>query len=200
MGGEVGVDSLPGQGSTFWFTARLGRVQAEPAAPPALAPKAQLALAYRQVAAIRGARVLLVDDNVINLLVARSYLEKMGLVVESVNGGRAALDAVQQSRFDAILMDLHMPDMDGHATARAIRATDPGGKVPIIALTAAVMSEDLLEAQAAGMNGHIAKPVVPLQLASALLQWIPTTPGPGAPWAGVGVRTVTRPAPQRVLP
>jgi len=121
---------------------------------------------------IRGARVLVVDDNAVNLLVASAYLRKMGLLAETVESGRAALEQVQLQHFDAILLDLQMPVLDGFATARAIRATEAGRSIPIIALTAAARLADRQAAEASGMNDHIAKPIDPLQLADTLIKWI----------------------------
>ena len=181
MGGQMGVDSETGVGSTFWFTARLGQLAGESwtdhddkaADMPANLPER-----------LRGAHVLLVDDNPTNLLVARSYLEKIGLNVTTAASGRAAVLIAAGTRFDAILMDLQMPEMDGFSAARAIRDNPEGRSrsVPIIALTAAAMLEDLHATEAAGMNDHITKPIDPRQLTATLANWLP--PAAAAPAAG----------------
>ena len=124
---------------------------------------------------IRGARILLVEDNELNQQVALEFLGKGGLAVTLATNGQEALDAVQQQQFDAVLMDLHMPVMDGLEAARRIRAMPVGKSVPIIAMTAAAMSQDRRASAAAGMNDHIAKPIDPRELADTLLRWIGTT-------------------------
>ncbi len=178
MGGEVGVDSRPGEGSTFWFTVRLGRVQPGAGAAheligmaPSHEPASWTQLLGR-LAPIQGARVLVVDDNPTNLLVASGYLGKMGLQVETAGSGRQAIELAGGGRFDAILMDLQMPEMDGLTASRAIRARESGRRVPIIALTAAARMVDRSATLAAGMDEHVTKPIDPVLLADALLRWI----------------------------
>ncbi len=186
MEGRIWATSTVGQGSIFCFTARLGLQPAGTSAMPTATPETDPV----QVD-FAGARVLLVDDNPTNLLVARAYLSRLGLVVESADNGQAAVEQAERSHFDAILMDLQMPGMDGFAAARAIRAS--GNQSPIIALTAAAMDKDRQAAEAAGMNDHVAKPIDRLQLASVLRRWI-AVPRPGtrvAPAARPELASVT---------
>ena len=127
---------------------------------------------------IRAAHVLLVEDNELNQQVAREFLTKGELVVTVANNGQEALNLVQHHRFDAVLMDLHMPVMDGFEATRRIRALPGLAGLPIIAMTAAAMAKDREASAAAGMNDHVAKPVDPQDLAETLTRWIrPTEEG-----------------------
>ena len=202
MGGEIGVESRPGAGSSFWFTVRLGRVQPGSATAhelgglaPAHEPANWTQLLGR-MAPIQGARVLVVDDNPTNLLVASGYLGKMGLQFETAGSGQCAVELASGGRFDAILMDLQMPEMDGLTASRAIRAGESGRRVPIIALTAAARMVDRSATRAAGMDDHITKPIDPVLLADALLKWIAPDPArqprpavAGQPTAGMAAAT-----------
>ncbi|MDP2142635.1 MAG: PAS domain S-box protein [Gallionella sp.] len=123
-------------------------------------------------ATIRGARILLVEDNDINQLVAKDFLERMGLAVTLAGNGLEALDRLNAADFDAVLMDLQMPEMDGIEATRRIRQEARWQQLPIIAMTAAVMAEDRAACSNAGMNDHVAKPILPQELVSTLLKWI----------------------------
>ena len=126
--------------------------------------------------AIRGARILLAEDNETNQLVAMDILERMGLDVTVVNNGQEALEMLQQADFDAVLMDLQMPTMDGLEAARRIRQEERWNGLPMIAMTAAVMAQDRAACSAAGMDDHVAKPIAQHDLLQTLLRWIkPTT-------------------------
>ena len=199
MGGHIGVDSAPGQGSTFWFTARLAQNQApREQAATAMPEERPLSELARLTQPVRGAKVLLVDDNPTNLLVAREFLEKLGCEVVTADHGQAAVDRVGQQALDLVLMDLHMNGMDGLAAARAIRALPQGETLPIVALSAAALPRDIEASTQAGMNGHLAKPVSAQALADCLLRWVaprhaaPPLPGPdtGAPPATAPLRTI----------
>ncbi|MZH01992.1 MAG: response regulator [Nitrospinae bacterium] len=121
---------------------------------------------------IQGANVLLVEDNEINQEVALEVLEQAGLLVTIANNGQEALDLIKSSDFDCILMDLQMPVMDGYEATRNIRKNTRFKSLPVIAMTANAMSGDKEKCLDAGMNDHVAKPIDPNQLFSALNRWI----------------------------
>jgi PAS domain S-box-containing protein len=186
MGGEIAVSSLPGQGSTFSFTASFGVAQPKEAAPQEpdaklqnqdIRPAPLAATTFRDTRAtlsrIRGARILLAEDNELNQQVAREFLAKGGLSVVIANNGQEALDAVQRQSFDVVLMDLHMPIMDGFEATRRIHALAGLEQLPIIAMTAAAMPQDRAASTAAGMIAHVAKPIDPQELADTLVRWVP---------------------------
>ncbi|OGT89238.1 MAG: hypothetical protein A2514_09960 [Gammaproteobacteria bacterium RIFOXYD12_FULL_61_37] len=134
---------------------------------------------HQLTAPIHGARVLLVEDNLTNQLVAREFLLRMGLFVDVANNGQEALVRVGAQAYDIVLMDLHMPVMDGFEATRRIRALGRGGDLPIVAMTAAAMAEDRQATEAAGMNDHLSKPVEAQTLAAMLLKWVPHRQGKG---------------------
>jgi PAS domain S-box-containing protein len=124
-------------------------------------------------AGVQGARILLVEDNKTNQLVAQEFLSAMGMQVELANDGQEAVDMVLKNDFDLVLMDLQMPVMDGFDATTAIRAIDKGKELPIVAMTAAAMVKDRMATEAAGMNDHLSKPIEPEKLAHILLRWLP---------------------------
>lgn len=153
MGGEIGVDSAPGAGSRFWVT-----LSAQVAAAPALALALPAPAAEPEPP--RPARVLLVDDHPMNRELGHALLTLAGCDVSTAEDGVQALEAAGLGGFDLILMDVHMPGMDGLAAARAIRALPgPPGAVPIVALSADVLPEQIARCRAAGMDDHVAKPI-----------------------------------------
>ena len=167
MGGEVGVDSVPGQGSRFWFTVRVGRRDGD--APEQLSAPAA---ATDEPADLAGARVLLVEDNLLNQEVASELLAIEGLVVDLAENGAVALRRVQQDSYDLVLMDVQMPVMDGIAATQAMRELPALRRLPIVAMTASVMDEDRERCLLAGMNDHLPKPIDPRQLRVVLRRWI----------------------------
>jgi two-component system sensor histidine kinase/response regulator len=172
MGGDIWVDSQLGKGSTFHFTATFG-IQIE-SPDKCLVPK-------EAATHLKGARILLVEDNPINQEFAWEILAKEGLVVELAKHGKEAVAMVAAGNFDAVLMDIQMPEMDGYNATRLIREkyTD----LPIIAMTAYAMSGDQEKCLAAGMNDYITKPVDIAQLSLTLAKWI--NPRKIVPYSGV---------------
>ena len=126
---------------------------------------------------IRGARVLLVEDNEINQQVALEFLALGQFEVDVANNGREAVDRVNSKVYDCVLMDIHMPEMDGIDATREIRKMPEFSDLPILAMTANVLERDLELAQKVGMNGYISKPIVPTDFFATLLEWIPPTGG-----------------------
>ena len=166
MGGEVGVDSTPGVGSTFWFTASLARGQTL----PALATED--VRVERVLEAHRGACVLLAEDNPINQEVALELLQEAGLRVEVAENGAVAVAMARQRVYDLVLMDVQMPVLDGLEATRQIRALPGWAQVPILAMTASAFDEDRERCLRAGMNAHVAKPVDPDRLFVSLAHWL----------------------------
>jgi CheY-like chemotaxis protein len=130
--------------------------------------------ALRHKATRNGVRILVAEDNKVNQRVARAFLEKLGCQVDIVENGREACSALEREAYDLVLMDCHMPVMDGFEAARNIRQMQTGKpRTPIIALTAAVLWEERQQCFAAGMDDFLSKPISQLDLERALNNWIP---------------------------
>jgi PAS domain S-box-containing protein len=170
MGGEIGVESALGRGSRFWFTVRLEKaaevaVEVAPSAE-ALSAEARLLRDYA------GVRVLLAEDEPINQEVSLGLLGDAGLTVDLAEDGQKAVTLAGECRYDLILMDMQMPNLNGLDATRAIRAGGPNAATPILAMTANAFDEDRQVCLNAGMNDHIAKPIDPDHLYSTLLHWL----------------------------
>jgi len=179
MGGSVGVDSAPGAGSTFWFTARLAKSVSFLRAGPEPVPQQVL----DQIA---GVCILLVEDNVFNQQVGRELLEDAGAAVVVANNGREAIALMLRRRFDCVLIDLQMPVMDGFETTRVIRSDPRLRDAVIIALTANAGRDDQARARACGMDEFVTKPVSPNLLFEVIAR-------------ALGTRTPAAPAPAGML-
>jgi CheY-like chemotaxis protein/nitrogen-specific signal transduction histidine kinase len=168
MGGDVSVDSEPGKGSTFTLTfladaadARVAPTAAQPAAPAAT---------DAQVRSLRGVKILLVDDNAVNRQVVKLFLAQLSpKFVEAVNG-QEALDRLHDETFDIVLLDVHMPVMDGKEAIKRIRSSsEPWRNLPVVALTADAMSGDREKYLALGMTDYVSKPIDQRELTSKLV-------------------------------
>jgi CheY-like chemotaxis protein len=164
MGGTVGVISVPGHGSTFW--AELPLPRATPVEPQGDCEDSDLDL-------LHGARVLMAEDNPVNMMIAVAMLEQWGVGVEQAFDGRSAVAAVHAAAregrpFDAVIMDVQMPVMGGHEAARELRKHYDATTLPVIALTAAALVSERDEAMRAGMDDFLTKPIDAGKLRGAL--------------------------------
>ena len=192
MGGTVGVETELGQGSTFWFTARVGLAktanQRLPSGFVQLSPSDALAddyaLARQALKPLAGARILLVEDNDLNQEVASAMLVEVGFTVDLAENGHVAVQRVAASNtldlpYDIVLMDLQMPELDGLGATAEIRQDSRNAHLPIAAMTANAMQEDRERCKRAGMAGFIVKPVEPIELWRTLARLIRPREGLG---------------------
>jgi signal transduction histidine kinase/HPt (histidine-containing phosphotransfer) domain-containing protein len=179
MGGTIGVTSEVGCGSVFWFTARL----------PLTAAPSRPAVNARRRTDVVSRRILVVDDNPLNQIVAKAMLARDGHDVAVVSDGVEALAAVQERSFDLVLMDMQMPVMDGLEATRRIRLLDtPVQRIPIIALSANVLTEHIAGCREAGMDDYLAKPIDRSALRQAIATW--ATRADSSPVAAVHASTI----------
>ncbi len=167
MKGTIGVESKPGEGSMFWFTAGF-----EPATGEAERPKLE---SNGHAPAQSALNVLVAEDNLVNQRVVLLQLKKLGLVADVVPNGAKAVEAVRNKRYDIILMDCQMPDMDGYEASRIIRLDPSNGRIKILAMTANAMQGDREKCFAAGMNDYMTKPLRLEELQAALARAESTT-------------------------
>jgi signal transduction histidine kinase/FixJ family two-component response regulator/HPt (histidine-containing phosphotransfer) domain-containing protein len=166
MNGYIQVNSQPDEGTEFYFTASFGWSDMKISSKKVDIPKDKI----KEL--ISGKHVLLVEDNEINLQVAQELLEGVGVTSSAAMNGRDAVSRVQKESFDAILMDIQMPEMDGYTATQFIRNMSPLKDLPIIAMTANALAGEREKCISAGMNDHVSKPVKPLNLFETLVRWL----------------------------
>ena len=171
MGGEVGVESTPGTGSTFWFTVCLKKSEAPVDTLRSSATSA--ADAERMIGErFTGTRILIVDDEPVNLIVSQYLLEDLGFVVDTAEDGAQAIQRARESSYALILMDMQMPNVNGLEATQQIRKLPNYGETPILAMTANAFTEDKLRCFEAGMSDFIVKPIAPDKIFVTLLAWL----------------------------
>ncbi len=167
MGGSMTLSSSPGQGSSFTFTSRFKLADTAPKNSDKT-----VQTPFDIAEPIHGSHILMVEDTEVNQFVVREFLTRSGLNVKIANNGQEALDLLEKETFDAVLMDIQMPVMDGIHATRKIRETPDLQRLPIIAMTAAAQQQDRNTCINAGMNDFITKPIVPVEMLKKLIYWI----------------------------
>jgi CheY-like chemotaxis protein len=173
MGGETGVDSKEGSGSTFWFTCAVEEVVPRPMASSRRSGAVHAGVARADSAV----RVLIAEDNLVNEKVLLQVLQRLGYTADAVRDGRAAVEAWATGSYDLVLMDCQMPELDGYEATHEIRRREvPDQHIPIIALTAHAMKDDDLKCKAAGMDDYLTKPIDRTLLAHCLARYLNVEP------------------------
>ena len=176
MGGEIGVESIVGQGSMFWLVIPLAAL-APVSSAQATVPCTTWPSADHAPDAAALPKILIVEDSPVNQLVATRLVERLGYRAEVVADGHAAIGVLERDRFAAILMDCQMPGLDGYATTAEIRRREAAGRrTPVVAVTASVLAGDRARCLAAGMDDYVAKPITIPALAAVLRRWAPREP------------------------
>jgi len=188
MDGKIGLSSAEGQGSTFWFSLPYESYACDTTDVVETTPDI---LQEAMVPQISGeSAVLIAEDNAVNQKLITAYLDKVGLKPTVVGNGREALEQAAERRYDLIFMDISMPEMDGIEATQRIRALPaPMGQVPIVALTANALAEDRERCRQAGMNDHLAKPIVRAALYGVLSRWL-TSGGEAKPGSKAAVEEI----------
>jgi two-component system sensor histidine kinase/response regulator len=171
--GEAGLESEPGKGSAFWFTARIAKDRSLSATTDRLAGQVNKSAEAAAAAALKGSRILLVEDHPFNQQVAKELLENAAATACIANNGKEALDLLRKQAFDCVLMDAQMPVMDGLEATRLMRADSGLANIPVIALTANATDEDRERCLAAGMNDFIGKPFKLDNFYATITKWLP---------------------------
>jgi signal transduction histidine kinase/CheY-like chemotaxis protein len=177
MGGEIGVESRPGFGSTFWFSIPLPETQLA----AEVAAKEPEIKTLTQAPAPATKHILIVEDNLVNQRLASRFTGKLGYTSDLALNGQEAVDMVMSNQYALVLMDCQMPVMDGFEATEQIRRRETGRRTPIIAVTARAMKDDEQRCVAAGMDGFIPKPLDLDKLARVLEEWSGRTTLTGVP-------------------
>ena len=166
FGGNLEVESVPGEGSSFYFS-----VCFDNAKPKEIKAKVQHDVGFEHITDTQGLRILVVEDNAINATILISFLRRWGVLVKEAENGIHALELIKYHKFDLILMDLEMPQMDGYATIKKIRETDL--KIPVLAFTASLLEDMESLITESGFNDYVLKPYKPAELKKKILDYAP---------------------------